>query len=141
MKVFSVKAKEKIQQQAAVNKGKSNKMLELFNFGFINCDRFINEPQKPYMVNLSEANESLPTNYYLVFNDIRSVMTGSTEEKVLNFGNVPINRKAVLVAISFEGKQAYYFSSPVTTGTNPKLNINLKPVDETFINAELAKLK
>ena len=116
-------------------------MLQLYNFGFINCDRFIDEPQKPFMVNLDETNINTTANYYLVFNDIRGVITGSTSAKELSFGEVPVNKQATLIAISFEGSQAYYFSSLVTTGSKSNLKVSLKPVDEKFINGELAKLK
>lgn len=133
--------REKLQKKAQANKDKSNKMLQLYNFGFINCDRFIDEPQKPFMVKLDETNENTTANYYLVFNDIRGVMTGYTSDKELSFGSVPVNKQATLIAISFEGSQAYYFSSAVTTGNKSNLKISLKPVDEKFINGELAKLK
>jgi len=133
--------KQKLQMQAQQNKNKSDKMLQIYNLGFINCDRFMNEPQKTFVVNLSESKEANIANYYLVFKDIRGVMNGYASNNVLSFGNVPVNRQATLIAISFEGKQGYYYSSPLVTGSQAKLQVDLKPVDEKFMENELAKLK
>jgi len=136
-----VEKKEILQKQAVVNKGKSDNMLQIYNLGFINCDRFINEPQKPFMVNLTEENKNSAANYYLVFNDIRGVMNGSSTDKEVSFSSVPVNKKATLIAVSFEGSQAYYFSTEIMTGKSSNLKINLMPVEEKFIHSELAKLK
>jgi len=129
--------KEILQKKAEKTKAKSDDMLQLYNLGFINCDRFPNQPLKPLKVYLTENSAA---NYYLVFNDIRGVMSGTASENILSFESVPVNRQATLIAIAFEGSQAYYFSSPLVTGGKPSLKINLKPVDEKFINGELAKL-
>ena len=133
--------KQKLQMQAEKNKSKSDKMLQIYNLGFINCDRFINEQQKTFVVNLNNSKESGTANYYLVFKDIRGVMTGYASDNVLSFGNVPVNRIATLIAISFEGKQGYYYSRSLVTGNQANLQIDLKPVDEKFMESELAKLK
>ena len=133
--------RQKLQMQAQQNKGKSDKMLQIYNLGFINCDRFMDEPQKSFVVNLNDSKVANIANYYLVFKDIRGVMNGYASNNVLSFGNVPVNRQATLIAISFEGKQGYYYSSPLVTGSQAKVQIDLKPVDEKFMDTELAKLK
>lgn len=133
-----IEKREKLQMQAAVQKNKTDKMLQLYNFGFINCDRFINEPQKPFQVKLNEATSA---NYYLVFNDIRGVMSGTVNQDLVDFGSVPVNKKATLIAIAFEGKQAFYCSNAIVTNQSQNPKIDMKPVDEAFINGQLAKLK
>ncbi len=117
---------------------KMNSKLKLYNFGYINCDKFINEPMIPFFV---ESDQNTIAEYYLVFNDVRGVMMGKVYNQQVNFGSVPKNKEATLIALSYIDKQAYLYRSTITTGSSTVSNIILKPVEESFLNEQLALLK
>jgi hypothetical protein len=80
--------------------------------------------------------------YYLVYKDVRGVMTGYVCNNRVSFGNIPRDREVTLVAVSFVDKQAYFFKATIAKpagGVVPV--IALKPVEESFLNKELALLK
>ena len=79
--------------------------------------------------------------YYIVFTDIRSVLNGELKSsEVVNFESVPYKRKASIVAIGYIDKQAYFYSNDITIGTLFNTKIELKPVEETYINEQLAQM-
>jgi hypothetical protein len=136
------KQEKEAREKAAASiltRNNMNEKLKIYNLGYINCDKFPNEPMTPYTITADEKMSN--AEYYLIYSDIRGVMTGYTINKVVSFGSVPIGRGATLIAVSFIGKQAYYFKSAIRIDGKPVPKISLKPVDESFLNQELASLK
>lgn len=113
----------------------SNRLLNVSNLGFINCDRFPTEELFPLIVNTE--NEK-PTNYYLVFTDIRGVMKGNRVANGVQFPSIPKGKNAKLIAMSFDGAISYYYEASIITNKNLNLNIILKEVDKSFINHQLS---
>jgi len=113
--------------------------FHIVDLGFINCDRFIDEPMIKFSV---PEDQQRVTEYYLVFSSVRGVMKSHSDiNNTAAFGAVPRNRRARLVAISFDGDQAYYFESYVVPGQGSPPNMELKPVDESYLDQRLAALK
>jgi hypothetical protein len=113
-------------------------MLRIYNLGFINCDRFIEEPMSTLTL---AANDNMKAEYFLVYKDIRGVMTGRLDNTTVSFGSVPRNRKATLIALAFNDTQAYYFESEIIANGGTKPTINLQAVDKNFIDKQLALMK
>jgi hypothetical protein len=134
--------KEKeIQKKAAIRQETNNKMdskLQIYNLGYINCDKFYNEP---LMVLTVPADQKVSAEYYLVYTDIRGVMKGEVNGQSVNFSSVAKNRRAVLIAVCFIDKQAYYFKGMVGPGGKLESKVALLPVEESFLNQQLALLK
>lgn len=136
------KEKEKVEQERIKKEkllAKSDNFLTVNNFGFINCDRFPNEPLISLFVSTEDTEN---TKYYLVFSETRSVMNGHLmKNKNVNFSKVPKNKKALIIAMKFTEKQAYYYSDNILTGEANYNKIKLNPVSEEFINQQLKIIK
>lgn len=117
---------------------KMDSKLKIYNLGYINCDKFYDEPTMPLMV---AADKTFNAQYYLVYTDIRGVMKGEANSGVVQFGSVAKKREAVLVAVSFVDKQAYFFKCKLGAGGKLEKKIALSPVEESFLNQEMALLK
>ncbi len=132
--------KEK-EKQEAIRQETSNKMdskLQIYDLGYINCDKFYNEPTIPLTF---EGDKKVNAEYYLVYTDERGVMKGESNGQNVSFGSVAKNRKAVLIAVCFIAKQAYYFKCLVSPGGKLESKVSLQPVEESFLNKQLALLK
>lgn len=136
------KEKELKRKKAEEDKRKTissmDSKLELFQLGYINCDKFYNETTMPLAL-MADANYQ--AQYYLIYTDIRGVMRGDVAANKVTFGSVAQNRDAYLIAVSYVGSQAYFFKCLVGKGGKLSQKIALKPVDESFLNTELAALK
>ncbi len=137
--------KEKKRKEAAkaeaIKAETSQKMdskLKIYNLGYINCDKFYDEPTMPLMVS---ADSKYNAQYYVVYTDIRGVMKGETNAGSVNFGSVAKNREAVLIAVSIVDKQAYFFKCKLGAGGKLEKKIALSPVEDNILNQELALLK
>ncbi|MBL4592399.1 MAG: hypothetical protein JKX68_01120 [Flavobacteriales bacterium] len=130
--------KRKEEEIKQVTKNKMDSKLKIYNLGYINCDKFYNEPMTPFIV---AADQKTIAEYYLVFKDVRGVMKGKLYNQQVNFGSVPKNKQATLVAVSFIDKQAYFFNSSINISSSEIPTIILKPVEESFLNQQLALLK
>ncbi len=145
-KVFHSKAEweaylKKQKQDAEIKKTTQKKMdskLKVFNLGYINCDKFYQEPMVPLIV---LADKNTTAEYYLVYTDVRGVMKGKVFNQRVNFGSVPADREAQLIAVSYIDNQTYYFKCNFKAGSSTKPDIVLEPVKETFLNEQLALLK
>jgi hypothetical protein len=146
-----IKKKEEIEQQKAIAKvdevnklaanngqDKADAFLQVNQFGLINCDRFMDEKLVPLALDIDPKYNA---KYYMVFSDIRSVLNGElTSNEVVNFESLPYKRKASIVAIGYIDKQAYFYSTDITIGALFNTKIELKPVEETYINEQLAQM-
>ncbi|PCI97181.1 MAG: hypothetical protein COB15_08220 [Flavobacteriales bacterium] len=126
-----VKTIQKTQQKMASK-------LKVYNLGFINCDKFYNEPMMAYII---PADQERAATYYLVFKDIRGVMQGLINNKQVTFGSVPKNKEATLIVMSYNEKQTYLYNTEVNLGKSDIPQIELKPVSESYLNTQLALLK
>lgn len=129
------KEKEKIKEETNT---KMDGKLQIYNLGYINCDKFPDEPMIPLMV---KADEKVTAEYYLVYTDVRGVMKGYVSGDQVSFGSVAQNRQAILIAVCFIGKQAYYYKGSVGAGGKLSGKVALAPVEESFLNQQLALLK
>ena len=125
------------EMQAKIQ-NKMDSKLKVYNLGYINCDKFFNEAMSPFTI---AADEKTSAEYYLIYNDIRGVMKGIVNNSKVEFGVVPSNRKATLIAVSFIDKQAYYDKCTILSGSIEIPKIALKPVDESFLNHQLSLFK
>ena len=96
-------------KKAAIKAETSSKMdgkLQVYDLGYINCDKFYDEPTMPLFVSIDEK---FTAEYYLVYTDIRGVMKGDVSGPKVGFGSIAKNREAYLIGVSYVDKQAYYF--------------------------------
>lgn len=134
------KQQEELRNKAQTEGVASNDQLEntlrAFDFGFINCDRF---PSDPLIAFSCPGDASRSAEYYLVYTDVDGVITGRESAGTVNFGSVPQNRTATLIAVAFAGNSAWFYKSQVKPGQQP--SVELKKVDPQAVGAELALLR
>jgi hypothetical protein len=125
-------AKQRKEREAFENK------LTIQNLGFINCDKF---PEEPMRVLQAKADERYTATYYVIYKEVRGLMAGNQVGNTVNFGSVPTNRPATLVAVAFDDKQAYFTRVELAPGQSLVPELKLQPVTESYVNQQLALLK
>lgn len=122
-----------------VTQNKMDSKLKVTNLGYINCDKFNDDPKIPIQL---MADQKTPAEYYLIFKGVRGVMKGrKVSSTQIVFGSVPKGKKAVLMAVSFIGEQAYFYKADITLVKKVNPPIELKPVEESYLDEQMAMLK
>lgn len=102
--------------------------------GWINCDRWSRETGPKVAVTLN-IDKSIPADAKLVFQDERIIMPVSNNQGVLSFLNVPVGKKAKLVAFKYEDGKTWMSVSDVVVRQNSA------PIDVAFAAVTMAELK
>lgn len=111
--------------------------LRVYNLGMINCDKFPSAPQAPLQL---ATTKPVAGEYYLVFKEVRGVMTGSPNANGVSFNRVPKGRTATLFVVTFDEDQAFLYEREITpNGKRMALNIELKAVDQSYLNSRLER--
>lgn len=111
--------------------------LTTYDLGYINCDRFLDEKLNSITL---DADTKIPGEYYIVYSDIRGVMKGQSNDKKVVFNSISATKTAIIIGVSFIGKQAYFFKTLFINGKLSNEKIELKPIDESSLNEELKLL-
>lgn len=114
-----------------------NQALEVYNLGLINCDRFPDDPQTEFAAVVSTH---AVASYYLVFNEVRGVMEGRQQGKMVHFGSVPNHKNATLLAVYFEGGKAFFGKTNIQTNQVNAVLPALKETSKKAIEEQLAML-
>lgn len=125
------KALEEYEKQKIAAE-KLYKAIELNQFGWINCDRFIENENKTNLYYTFNSKDSIVSaNIFLVFNDINSVMKEtyfSFNDKKFhsNFLNIPIGSNTQLIAISVKNDKTYTYKADFVIKDNEKVELVMK---------------
>lgn len=124
--------------------------IELFKFGWINCDRFLNTPNASSSVKYTISNTTEKINYaqiYLVLKNYNSLISSvyfkndiSPEKNMLR--NLPAGEDMQLFAVAYQDKKIYTFITDIIKlKKNTILDLMLKEVSENEYNELLKKIK
>lgn len=110
--------------------------MKLNRFGWINCDRFYNEPNlAPVIVELPDTKD--PAVVYLVFQTQKSLisLTYNGLEQALQSQNLPVGQAIEVFAMAqSEPGGGYSFAQThIVVGGDPKVVLHLKPATEAEI--------
>lgn len=116
-----------------------NTILKSSKLGWINCDRFYDVKDK---TNLAVAIDlKYKPEIRLVFKDINSIMAGYLNaDKQLVFANVPVGRKATLLAFSYVNDEAYISIKDVVIDKGGIVALDLRKTGMEELKTELEKL-
>lgn len=107
--------------------------------GWINCDRFYKEGNKTNL--FVNADVKYKPEIRLVFKDINAVMSGYLDkDKKFVFDNIPIGRKATLVAFSCIGDQTYLAIKDIVIEKNNPIALELQKTTLEDLKAQLRQL-
>jgi hypothetical protein len=133
------KAEEKKTADIVIAKKKANyEKLKVYDMGYINCDRFPDEPKIQFMV---AADDSIVAEYFVVFDNVRGVLKGETRGNSVDFVTIPSDKAARLIAVSFQGDKTYFYSQNFIAKNTPNAKVALRPVPKSVVDQQLAMLK
>lgn len=113
--------------------------LECITTGWINCDRFLDiEPRFA----LSMPSPGANTKIMLLFQDNRSIMTGTANGQRVSFGQVPVGAKVTVVAMRWQAGKAQLALQPATlSATTPLPELAFQSVTQLQMQQALARLE
>lgn len=120
------------------------KAVELMNFGWINCDRFYEDPKPKTDIQLTINNDSLQgARFFAIFKDIRSVITeyywkGQKEDVV--FKDIPIGKVLTIIALSAKDETPFIFEKTINTETDRQVQVNFEVTTQTKIQEKMKKM-
>jgi hypothetical protein len=138
-----IRQKEEVKRQEvakviAAKKQENYEKLKVYDMGYINCDRFPDEPKIQFMV---AADDCIVAEYFVVFDNVRGVLKGETRGNSVDFGTIPSDKAARLIAVSFQGDKTYYYSQNFIAKNTPNAKVALRPVAKSVVDQQLALLK
>lgn len=115
--------------------------IQLSQLGWINCDRFLDEPYRTDLkYSFDERDSVSSTIVYLVFKDLNSIMQNYSsfygygkEEKV--FKNIPLSARARLIAISLKDGKMYGCKIDTTITPEIALKVNWRMINDNELTA------
>jgi hypothetical protein len=115
--------------------------VSLTSTGWINCDRFYNNPGRKvdFAVNLGDSAH----NYYcvLLFDNIRSLMNGYVSGSHVVFSQVPVNLPVKIVSIGINPKGETVYSVTHTTTSDQELKgLQFQTTSAPDLKTSLSKL-
>lgn len=120
------------------------KAMELLSFGWINCDRFWNDPSPKTDIQLLVNKDSISgARIYAVFNDLNSVMTeyywwGMSD--TASFDNIPIGKNLTIIALSAKNETPLFFETSINTSTDMLVNIEFNQTNQSYILERINQL-
>ena len=120
---------------------KSKYSVNLSELGWINCDRFYADNRKKinYKVDLGDT----ATNYYtmLVFENMRSMMTGYIDDNKVVFQNIPVGEPVKIISIGINKQGETVYSVTHTTTSERELKgLQFQTTSASELKASLSKL-
>ncbi|MDQ3072176.1 MAG: hypothetical protein M3Q97_02770 [Bacteroidota bacterium] len=148
-----LKRKAEIQRQYAVIEGqnaviefqrKTYEAVELMNLGWINCDRFLYDPNPKTDIQLIVNNDFIEgARIYAVFKDIRAIVSEQycKGQKVASaFRNIPTGRELTIIALGIKDETPYYFETTINTETDRQVNINFVVTTQEDIKEKMKRM-
>jgi hypothetical protein len=102
-------------------------ILSSAKLGWINCDRFYEVKDKTDL--LVNIDLKFKPEIRLVFKDINSIMRGHwNENKQFVFGELPIGKKATLVAFSYTENETFLIMKDIVIDKNATVGLELNKI-------------
>jgi len=119
-------------------RGFSSYITSINQLGWINCDRFTNYSEK---CDLYVKDESNGTQYFLIFDDIKSMLRPSSDNGGVVFSNIPENMNVKILGIRLVDSKPYIAVKEYKTKDTNVLNMDFQPGSLSMIKNELSKLE
>jgi hypothetical protein len=98
------------------------------NFGWINCDKFLNETNVTNLACGFEPSDSISyAKVYLIFKSINSVIEERyTYDMGSTFNNVPVGMQGTVIAMAMKKGQLYSSRKEITINKGQKVTLTMK---------------
>jgi hypothetical protein len=115
--------------------------VDVRSLGWINCDRFYNDPREKtdYVIELGDT----AANYYtmLVFDKLNATLNGYISGTKVLFSNVPVDEPVTIVSIGINNRgQAVYGMQKALTGKLPLQGMQYEAADAATLQSSLSKM-
>lgn len=144
-KEYQIKMKEYKKRKKEVEyQRQTYKAVELMNFGWINCDRFYEDPKPKTDIQLTVNNDSLQgARFFAIFNDIKSVITeyywkGQKEGVV--FKNIPIGKVLTIIALSAKDETPFIFEKTINTEKDRMVQVNFEATTQEKLKERIKRI-
>jgi hypothetical protein len=111
--------------------------------GWINCDRFYNEPQNEEIpLDLPITFNKPEINYFIIyrsFNGLISGKVGTANNPFYKITNLPSNQPITLIAFTKSNGQIYHCKQDVVTGTKKPVQLKFEPIAAAEMNKIFGK--
>lgn len=118
--------------------------VKLMNFGWINCDRFYNNPSPKTDILLIVNNDSLQgARFFAIFKDIRSVMTEyyyKGRKETASFRNIPEGKELTIIALSAKDETPYIFETTINTETDKQVQIEFMATTQADVKERMKRM-
>ena len=123
---------------------KTYEAVELMNFGWINCDRFWNDPNPKTDIQLLVDNDSLSgARIYAVFSEINSIITTQYwkgMQDTASFKNVPTGKDLTIIALSVKNETPLIFETTINTAKDKQVNIKFTATTQADIKEKMKRM-
>lgn len=112
--------------------------IKISNLGWINCDRFLKDPNPPIQVVLNIKDEEIQNaRVYAIFEDINSMMQSNYAKKgdKISFNGIPRGKKIRIIALSAKKDKPQLFNKVIDTSTENNLEIKFEETNIQEINS------
>ena len=121
--------------------GLDNYLLSSGSLGWINCDRFYDDPTEKMEIVVS-VDTALHPSVRLVFKNIQSVMSGYADENgKIRFEGIPQGSEVSLVAYSIVDNKPYMAMKNIAVTANSEEKMLLTETSKKWMERELLSLK
>lgn len=121
--------------------GLDSYLLSSGSLGWINCDRFYDDPTEKMEIIVS-VDTALNPSVRLVFKNIQSVMSGYSDENgKIHFEGIPQGSEVSLVAYSIVDNKPYMAMKNIAVTTNSEEKMLLTETSKKWMERELLSLK
>jgi len=89
---------------------------------------------------VQKDNSNLDTRYFLIFEDIKSMLRPKVKDGHVVFANIPKNEKVKVLGVKLEDGKPYIAVKDYTTKAKNNLNLEFQPGSLAMIKKELSRL-
>jgi len=116
-------------------------VMQINQLGWINCDRFYQDPAPKVNCNILVENGTEDTRFFLVFDGIKSVMRGwaDYQGRGFVFNNIPTNRSVELIGLRVVGGEVQVFRKRGKATTFRKFQATFRSVGSEEVMDLLAQ--
>ena len=136
------------QQREIEYRRKTYEAIELLNFGWINCDDFIEDQASRINIALNLNGDSITeARFYAIFTDINSVMTtvyftvlGSDPMFNPRFDNIPRNKEFRIIGLSAKNEVPYIFETVINPASDQEVPVHFAATTPEDIKRRISRL-
>lgn len=132
------------QQKQIEYQRKTYEAIQIMNFGWINCDRFLNDTNPKSDIQFLINNDSLTgARIFAIFNDINSIISTNYrigQKDTTTLKNIPIDKELQIIALSTRDEVPYIFETTINTSIDKQVQVIFTETTQEEIKKKMKSL-